>query len=303
MKALRALPIALLLTVVMSMAQTNQNQKPADQKPSTAPATAPQSKPDSTVGSAASPAPKRAPQAKSKPEFDAYVALVGLKDPAATEKAADDFVTKFPDSELKSAVYQRAMVVYQQAGNDDKTIDLGRKSLTYNPDDPGVLVALADTLVQRTRETDLDKDERLAEATKFAQHSLDTIGDFPAPPNMPAEQVVEVKNDLRSAAYAAIGAAAYTNKKYADAETNFRQALDLTKANPDPTTMLRLTLSLDKQNKYAEGLDEANKILAIPNVDPRVSGLAQQEKDRLSKLVPAAAKPAAPATTAPSVPK
>lgn len=303
MKATKALPIALLLIASMAMAQTTQNQKPADQKNPTAPATQNQNKPDFTIGSAPSPAPKHAPQAKTKPEYDAYVALVALKDPAAVEKAADDFVTKFPDSELKSAVYQRAMVAYQQAGNDDKTVELGRKSLTYNPDDPGVLVALADTLVQRTRETDLDKDERLAEATKFAQHSLETVGDYPAPPNMPAEQVTEVKNDLRSAAYAAIGAAAYTNKKYADAETNFKQAVEITKTNPDPTTMLRLALSLDKQNKYPEALDETNKILAIPNLDPRVSGLAQQEKDRLTKLVPAAPKPAAPATAAPGDPK
>ena len=291
MKALKVLPITLLLAALVATAQTTtQNQKPADPNQKT-PAATP------------IPAGKRPPQAKTKPEYDAYVALVGLKDPAAVEKAADDFVTKFPDSELKSAAYQRAMVAYQQAGNDDKTVELGRKSLTYNPDDPGVLVALADTLVQRTRETDLDKDERLAEATKFAQHSLQTVGDYPAPPNMPAEQVTEVKNDLRSAAYAAIGAAAYTNKKYADAETNFKQALDVTKTNPDPTTMLRLTLALDKQNKYPEALDEANKILAIPNVDPRVSGLAQQEKDRLSKLVPAAPKPAVPATAAPVTPK
>lgn len=298
MKAIKMLPI-LLLTVSFALAQNNQNQKPADQK---------QTNPNFTLGAAQTPsqppAAKRQPQAKSKPEYDAYVALIAIQDPAAMEKAADDFVAKYPDSELKGAVYQRAMVSFQQAGNDDKTMDMGRKSLTFNPDDPTVLVALADTLVQGTHETDLDKDDRLAEATKFAQHSLETVGDFPAPPNMPAEQVTAIKNDLRSAAYAAIGAAAYTNKKYADAETNFKQALQMTPNNPDPTTMLRLALSLDKEGKYPEALDMSNKILAIPNVDARVSQLATQEKDRLGKLVQTGApKPAASTTTTPSVPK
>ena len=44
---------------------------------------------------------KRPPQAKTQPEFDAYnAAMVNQKDPAAMEKAADDFATKFPESEF-----------------------------------------------------------------------------------------------------------------------------------------------------------------------------------------------------------
>jgi tetratricopeptide (TPR) repeat protein len=302
MKALKVLPIALLLTASFALAQTNTNQQPA----STAPAAQQQSKPGNfTIGSAPAPAPKQQPQAKSKPEYDAYVAMMALKDPSAMEKAADDFITKFPDSELKAAAYERVMLMYQQAGNDDKTIEMGQKSLTFNPDTPGVLVALSDTLVRGTHDTDLDKDQRLEQATRYAKHALETVGDYPAPPNMPPEQVMSVKNDLRSAAYASIGAAAYTNKKYADAEVNFRQAVDVIKDNPDPTTMLRLALTLDKESKYADALDQINKILAMPNLDPRVSSYAQQEKTRLTQLAPAAKPASAPAapTTAPSTPK
>jgi tetratricopeptide (TPR) repeat protein len=302
MKALKVFSIALLLTASLALAQTNTNQQPA----STAPAAQQQSKPgDFTIGSAPAPTPKRQPQAKSKPEYDAYVAMMGLNDPAAMEKAADDFIAKFPDSDLKAAAYERVMLMYQQAGNDDKTIEMGHKSLTFNPDTPGVLVALSDTLVRGTHETDLDRDQRLEEAVKYAKHALETVGDYPAPPNMPPEQVISVKNDLRSAAYASIGAAAYTNKKYADAEVNFRQAVDVIKDNPDPTTMLRLALTLDKESKYAEALDQINKILAMPNLDPRVSSYAQQEKTRLTQLVPAAKPAPAPAVppAAPSTPK
>jgi hypothetical protein len=44
------------------------------------------------------PAAKRPPQAKTQPEFDAWKAASANTDPAALEKAADDFATKFPDS-------------------------------------------------------------------------------------------------------------------------------------------------------------------------------------------------------------
>lgn len=292
MKALKLFPIALLLTASLVLAQDKTNQKPAakaGEQPSTA--------------AAQLPAGKRQPQAKTKPELEAYIAIAGMKDGAAAEKASDEFVTKYPDSELKGAVYQRTMFTYQQAGNDDKTLEMGRKSLTFNPDDPGVLVTMANLIVQKTRETDLDKDERLAEVKKYAQHAIETVGDFPVPPNMPPEQAAAIKAGIRADAFAAIGAADYTEKKYPDAETNFKQAIDAEKANPNPTTMLRLALTLDKESKYAEGLDVVNKLMATPNLDPRVQTYGQQEKDRLTKLTAAAApKAPAPATT-PSVPK
>ena len=47
---------------------------------------------------------KRPPQAKTQPEFEAYKAAAALTDPAAQEKAADDFSAKFPDSELRAVL-------------------------------------------------------------------------------------------------------------------------------------------------------------------------------------------------------
>src|SRR5216683_2986312 len=76
----------------------------------------------------AAPAPtgKRPPQAKTQPEFDAYKAAAALTDPAAQEKAADDFAAKFADSELRAVLYKSAMHGYQQANNADKMMDMWR---------------------------------------------------------------------------------------------------------------------------------------------------------------------------------
>ena len=115
---------------------------------------------------AAKPAGKRPPQAKTQPEFDAYKAAAALTDPAAQEKAADDFATKFPDSELRQLLYKAVMHGYQQANNADKMMEMAQKILTYDADDPEALLGVAQVLAERTRDTDLDKDQRLAEAKK-----------------------------------------------------------------------------------------------------------------------------------------
>jgi hypothetical protein len=300
MKQARNLTMVLLLAAVGAMAQVptgnnnniggevgpvnrSQNETQQLQKPATQPQQVggKQTQPPQPP---AVPAGKRQPQAKTKEEFDAYSTLIQLTDAAAMEKASDEFVAKFPDSELKGAVYQRTMALYQSTGNDEKTVDMGHKAIAYNPDDPAVLVSMAELIAGRTRETDLDKDDRLAEATKYANHALETVTDYPAPPTMPADQVAKIKDEMRGSAYSALGMAAFTNKKYADSIANFNKSIDVTKDNPDPTVFLRLTIAYDKAGQYSDGLEMAKKTLALPGVSAQITQLATNEKNRLEKL-------------------
>ena len=61
------------------------------------------------AGQAAAPAGKRPPKVNTQEEFTAYKAAVALTDPAALEKAADDFAAKYPDSELRPLLYRPVM--------------------------------------------------------------------------------------------------------------------------------------------------------------------------------------------------
>jgi hypothetical protein len=97
--------------LVLAQTQT----PPAQSTPGTAPAQAP--------------AGKRPPQAKTQAEFDAYKAAAANTDPAAVEKAADDFAAKFPDSELRILLYKQAMHTYQTANKAEQMMEMGRKVL------------------------------------------------------------------------------------------------------------------------------------------------------------------------------
>ena len=134
------------------------------------------------------PAGKRPPQAKTQPEFDAYKAAAALTDPAAQEKAADDFSAKFSESELRPLLYKSVMHEYQQANNGEKMMEMAQKLLTFDADDPEALLAVAQVLAERTRDTDLDRDQRLAEARKDAQRALATV-DTDIPAGVPADKL------------------------------------------------------------------------------------------------------------------
>src|SRR5207253_2779448 len=170
----------MLAIATWGVAQTyNQNQSapknPPTQPGNNQPGTAQQGIPQPPGTAAPAPTGKRPPQAKTQPEFDAYKAAAALTDPAAQEKAADDFAAKFADSELRAVLYKSAMHGYQQANNADKMMDMSRKVLNYDADDPEALLGVAQVLAERTRDTDLDKDQRLAEAKKNAQRALSTV--------------------------------------------------------------------------------------------------------------------------------
>jgi tetratricopeptide (TPR) repeat protein len=236
--------------------------------------------------SAAAPAPKRPPQAKTQPEYEAYQAAVkNANDPAATEKTADDFAAKFPDSELRVLLYRVAMHAYQSANNAEKMAEMAQKVLKIDPDDPEALVGAAEVIAERTRDTDLDKDQRLAEAQKEAQHALQTIDtDVAIPAGTPQEKIDTYKGFLRSSAYSVLGTISFNEKNYADAEAQFHKSIDALPSQPDPVVVLRLAIALDNQGKYPEALKEANRAVELTQENSSAGTLARRERDRLVQL-------------------
>lgn len=238
------------------------------------------------AGQSAAPQGKRPPQAKTQPEFEAYKATMSQADGAAMEKAADDFAAKFPDSELRVMVFKGAMQKYQQANEADKMLDMAHKALTYDPDDPEALLGVAQVLTERTRDTDLDKDQRLAEAKKDAERALVTVDTDVPTTGYPPDKLAQYKGFLRSEAYAELGAMATNAKNWPEAETNLRKSIEAFPEQVDSIAVLRLAVALDMQNKIPEALKYANQAVELTKdrPDSGAGKAARAEQDRLTKL-------------------
>lgn len=227
---------------------------------------------------------KRAPAAKTQPEFDAYKAALQLTDPAAAEKAAEDFSAKFPDSELRVVLYKSAMQKYQ--ANADKMLEMAQKSLAIDPDDPEALVTASQVMAEKTRDTDLDRDQKLAEAKKDAERALVTVDSDVPTAGYPPEKIDQFKRFVRSEAYAILGTLASNAKNYAEAETDLRKSIEAFPEQVDPVAVLRLAIVLDMQNKYPDALKYANQAVDLTKNQPdsAAAKAAHSEQDRLTKL-------------------
>jgi tetratricopeptide (TPR) repeat protein len=291
----RTAVILAVLSVALCAAAQNSG-SPAQQTPPAAGQAAP-------AQGAAGPPVKRPPQLKTKPEQDAYNSAVALTDAAALEKAADDFATKFPDSEVRALLYRNAMRMYQNANNTEKTEAMGRKVLALDGDDPEALVTVSEVIAERTRDSDLDKDQRYDEAIKMAQKATQTVDtDISVPAGTPQEKVDAYKAGLRSQAFSTIGTIDFKKENYAAAEDILQKSIDAYPQDPDPIVVLRLAIALDRQQKYPEALKLANRAVELTQDNARmpaqVKTMAKQERDRLQQLT-GGAPPAQPTSQPP----
>lgn len=273
--------------------------QPAQQNPPAAGQPAPAQGAVPGAQGATTPAVKRPPQAKTQPEFDAYnVAAANKTDAAALEKASDDFATKFPDSELRILLYKNAMRLYQSSNNAEKTEAMGRKVIGLDGDDPEALVTVAEVIAERTHDSDIDKDQRYGEAISMAQKATQTVDtDIQVPVGTPQDKVDAYKSLLRSQAFSIVGTIDFKKETYPAAEENLQKSIDVYPADPDKVVVLRLALTLDKEQKYPEALKMANRAVELTQTQETsvIGTAARRERDRLQQLTGGAA-PAQPQT-------
>jgi len=258
-----------------------------------------QNKDEQQQAAPVTPAGKHQPVAKTQEEFKAYQEAVAKPDGPSAEAAADAFATQYPQSELKGPLYQHLMILYQNANNSDKTIEIGRKTISIEPDNAPALAIVATTLANRTRESDLDKDERFAEAKKNANKVIELANAGEAvPAGTPPDKAAPYKDALVSMAYSALGAIDFNSKNYAAAEQNLRKSVEPSQAEPDPISWYQLALTLQREGKNPDALTAAQKCTEVATSSPDVGNVCKNLQAYLQKVVSnPPAKSAAPATS------
>ena len=243
------------------------------------------------------------PQPKSKGEADALMAIFNTQDVDVRIKAAEELLTKYVDTEFKTVALQIIAASYQQKNDFEKMVIYAERTLESDPNNYVAMLMLASAIPQRTREFDLDREEKLARAEKFARSAEEIMKTAPKPrPDIPDEQWAAVKKDFSAQAHEALGLAAMVRKKYDVAIAEFKTAIE-TAPNPDPTVMVRLGAVYNLTGKYDEGIALLDKVMAATDVHPQLRQFAQAERVRAIQAKTSGAKPAAPAapsTTAPA---
>lgn len=228
---------------------------------------------------------KPAPKIKSEKERQAVLAIQNATDPDARIAAADNLLTKFADTDFKLYALQAQARSAREKGDVEAMTVYSERVLEADPKNYDAMLLLGGGLAQRTREFDLDKEQKLTKATEYANNALEALktAEPPAFAQMSPQQWEAARKDYMADAHEVLGNVALVRKKYDVAITEFKTAADMA-STPNPTTMARLVQAYNQANKFPEAIETSDKVLALPNLNPQVKQFVTNQKDFATKM-------------------
>jgi hypothetical protein len=193
----------------------------------------------------------QAPVIKDPAEYNAYVAAIGQKDPAAKISGLEAFITQYPTSIMKNQALELLMGTYQQTGNMKKTMETAGKLVAVDPCNERGLALLAyfdRVMVQNSPANDPNVPQELADAKKYGQAGLD------CEPKMTDPDLLKSKPQMEQIFKSALGIACFQANDFGCAVSNLRPVVD---ANPtDFSVVYPLALAYLKQTPpdYQNGI-------------------------------------------------
>jgi tetratricopeptide (TPR) repeat protein len=189
--------------------------------------------------------------------------------------AADNVLAKFKDTMFKDTILLWEAQAYQQKGDKDKAQVYAERSLDANPNNFQAALMLADLTVQGTREHDLDRDEKLAKADKYANQGIAAVTTAEKPnPQVSDQQWADYKKDMIAQAHDALGMSALDKKDYDKAISELKMAVEGA-AHPEPAYQVRLASAYQSAGKNDEAIAAAEKVMNDSTVPQQIRSVAQ----------------------------
>jgi len=204
------------------------------------------------------------------------------QDPMARAALLERYAATFPDSQYANQALSMVVAAYQQANNVPKMIDASRKALAANPENPGILILLADHWSEQGQELDA--------AEQNARKAIEILSTMPRPEGITDEQWAQQKSLQTGLAWSAIGQTLIHRKRDAQAVDAFRAAAPLLK--PAAVTYARNQYRLGFALINLKRLSEARvAFMEAASVESPYRALAQEKMKGLPASSPAKKSP------------
>lgn len=226
---------------------------------------------------------QKQPQPKSQKEVDALQAMFNAPTADARIAAADALLKNFADTEFKAIAFYMQTVSAEEKGDFEKIVVYGERTLEANPKDYAVMLILARNIAAKTREFDLDKEEKLGKAEKYAKDAIEISKSAPKPrPDIDDAQWAAAKKDFEAQGHQALAIAATVRKKNDVAMKEYELAIS-TAAQVDQADRVRLAALYNTAGRHDDAIKVLDEALADAQLNPAIRNAATNEKMKASK--------------------
>jgi tetratricopeptide (TPR) repeat protein len=167
--------------------------------------------------------PQQKKEIKDPAEYNAYVAALGMSNPAQKAAAMEQFLQQYPNTVMKSEALEQVMGAYQQAGDVQKAMDAATRLVQADPNNVAALYLLA--VVNRTNAQNGNAQAAPA-ARQNGEKGLQALQSFAKPDGMTPDAYDKAKQQMAlgfngAAGFGALQAGDYPNaQKYLGAAVN-----------------------------------------------------------------------------------
>jgi tetratricopeptide (TPR) repeat protein len=267
-------------------------------------------------------AEQKQPQAKTKAEYDAYLAMYNEQDASKKAELATKFLTDFPDSEFKPYIYQievqtyasigkadkvvevgekfsadfpqaddktkkfvyhLVMPSYQQLNNFEKTVEYAEKLLAIDPNDLNALLTLSSILPERLPQDEEKKGQQLAKALDLGQKAL-TVVEGARPSEIPEAQWNQAKPNLLASIHASLGLVYLNKKEYGKAIEEYEKSTSLAKNNAIDFYRLGVAYSFQARALAKELNDMVASLQGQANPDATAADAAKEKEKKFNEM-------------------
>ena len=236
------------------------------------------------LGAAAHAQVAKQPTPKSQAEIEAIQAIFQAQSAEERIKAGEQLIVKFADTEFKALALFLIAASYEQMNDFDKMAVYAEQVLKEDPQDYKSMLMLARGIAVKTREHDLDRDEKLARSEKYAKQALEVLKTAPKPnPELTDEQWDGAKKDFEAQAHEAYAAGAMARKDLPKAMEHYKAAYK-TQVNPDPVLMIRYAQAANMASKPDEAIAVLDEVTSMADLHPSLKTAAEGEKQKAIKM-------------------
>lgn len=227
---------------------------------------------------------QKQPQPKSQKEVEALQAMFNAPTADARIAAAEDLLKKFADTEFKAIALYMLTVSAEEKNDYEKIVVYGERTLEANPKDYAVMLILARNIASKTREFDLDREEKLGRAEKYANEAMALAKVAPKPrPDIPDDQWAAAQKDFVAQGHQALAIAATVRKKTDVAIKEYELAIS-SAAQVDQADRVRLAAAYNTAGRHDDAIKVLDEALADPQLNPAIRNAATNEKMKAAKL-------------------
>jgi hypothetical protein len=223
-------------------------------------------------------------QWKDRAEYDAFNAILQATDPKQKVELADKYIAAYPETKFAKEVHELKLQAYQSLNDTPNMEATANKLLEVNPGNLRALLVLSYLFPRTVNQQDPSMDQKLSQASEYAQKGLAQIDALPVPQGVSPEDFQKQKDQTGAVFHQTAGFVALQKKDYSLAAQELTKSATANPADALGFYWLGLAYLTPRPPDYDQGMWALARAVSLTGTTALPDATKTQVRDYLGKV-------------------